>query len=152
MNEPITSVVWSVVMRRSGAKIRDSDGARRRRRTGGLAILQLALPREPHGTFGHVSADPECEEGRHRRDPQQRPPRRVGQLAQQRVGEFKGGGGEQGNPNTKPPSIMPEARPRKSRRPVFEHQRHAGRPHAAHAESEQRTQREEHRVGRRGNR
>ena len=67
---------------------------------------------------------------------------------EQRVDELEDGRGQQVAPV---PAAQQQARrePAQLRRPVLEDERHAGGPFAAHAEAEQRAQREQHRVRRR---
>ena len=110
--------------------------------------LQMALPREPHRALVDASHDEEHEERRQDADPQHHAPAHVAAVIHDGIDELKHER-RQEKPHRVPALHHARRRAAQVRRPVLERERHARGPHAAHADAEERADREEHPVRRR---
>src|SRR4029453_1746962 len=99
----------------------------------------MSLPVEPDGTLRHSGADPEHEERGYHTDPEHHPPPEIRAMIKQRVDIMKYQRRENETPG-KPSLKQTRSGSPPMRRPVFEGQRHAGRPFASHPDSEKRAE------------
>ncbi len=113
-----------------------------------LPVSQMPLPLLPHRTLFHARHDPEHEQRRQHADPHHHSPAVLGALTDERVGELIHER-RQHESDRVARLQHPGRDPAQVRRPVLERQRHAGRPHAAHADSEERAEQEQHPIRRR---
>src|SRR6185436_4159952 len=136
-------------LHRRGAQVALEDPYERKFRLARIssAFLQTTLSLEPYGTLRHARANPECEQRRDNAHPEHDAPAEIRRRAEQRIDELKCGGRKEISP-IPPTEHQPRRETAQPGWPVFEDERHAGRPFAAHAETEQRTNAEQHRIRR----
>src|SRR5262245_8097554 len=108
----------------------------------------MLLSLEPDRALRDVLADPEHEERRPDANPKHRSPREIAVRLERRKDEVKD---ERRHDESPLPAALQQAGgdPAQARGPVLEDERHPGRPLATHADAEQRTEPEQHRVRRR---
>jgi len=106
--------------------------------------MPLAL--EPYRALLHAFHDEEDEKRGQDADPQHHAPAHVAAGVHERIPELKHERREQ-EPHRVAALHHARRRAAQVRRPVLERERHAGRPHAAHADAEERADREQHPIG-----
>ena len=130
-----------MTQRRSGSKSRASDDA-----VGRAGAGQQPPPFEPHRALGHAQHQAEHHHRGQHACPHHDAPRPLGTVADQRVAQLIDQRRQQ-----EAQRVAALQEPRRDAtmfgRPLFEGQRHARGPHAAHAETEQPAEREQHDVG-----
>ena len=131
----MTSVVWIVVREQIG--LEDAHERELRLVRAAPLCLQPALPLEPHRTLRHPRTNPQREERRDDAHPEHDAPAEIRRVAEEGIDELKGRGREEIAP-VPAAQHQPRGEAAQPCRPVFEDERHAGRPLAAHAEAEQR--------------
>ncbi len=108
----------------------------------------MLLSFQPHGAFRDARPDPEHEQRRENPDPHHRAPPAVGTVVHERIRVLVDQR-RQDVADRKAGLQHARHRTAQTRRPMLERQGHARRPLAAHADAEQRAEREEHAVARR---